>query len=399
MNRYKVEARSLEAAMQKVKEEFGPDALVLDVREYRRKEPDGLGVSTVFELTVAPQSDTRAGAKVERQGEEVKFTNDSLEKLRTSVEKIERMIQRINAASDKMATSLADSSSYPIKRMLLSAGASKRTVDIIASSFEENVPPANRSSIDSAANHLTTYIHAVKTNRWEDISGVHFFFGSGGSGKTSVVIKLAGRLVKAGKNITIVGFLPRHGGDIKRLEIAGDALGVEVIVAFALDELRKCLELKGDRILLVDTPCCFSEKTITSEHFRRYLISQDTSHKHLVFDLNADIRRLERELEVFRYLGCDYAVLTKLDISFKSASFLDLAVRYPVIFSFVNFTQDYSKGFELASTSLLLRIISPELSISGEKELKKSLNTETQTAEKKKGGEVSEAKEAVLEYA
>ena len=399
MNRYKVEARSLEAAMQKVKEQFGPDALVLDVREYRRKEPDGLGVSTVFELTVAPQSDSRAGAVVKREGEEVKFTNDSLDRLRTSVEKIERMIQKINAASEKMATALADTGSYPISRILLSAGASKRTVDILSSSFEENVPPANRNSIDSSANHLSTYIHAVKTNRWEDISGVHFFFGSGGSGKTSVIIKLAGRLVKAGKKITIVGFLPRHGGDIKRLEIAGDALGVEVVVAFTLDELRKCIELIGDRILLIDTPCCFSEKTITSEHFRRYLLSQETFHKHFVFDLNADLRRLYRELEIFRYLGCDYAALTKLDISFKRASFLDLVVKYPLIFSFINFSLDYSKGFELASTSMLLRLISPELSIAGEQELKKSLNTETETTEKKKGGEVSEANEAVLEYA
>jgi len=399
MNRYKVEARSLEAAMQNVKEQFGPDALVLDVREYRRKEPDGLGVSTVFELTVAPQTEPQSHVVVSRGDGNKRFTNDSLERLRTSVEKIERMIQKINATSEKMATVLADPNGYPIRKMLLSAGASGRTVDIIASSFEENVPPTNRDSIDSAANHLTTYIHAVKTNRWEDISGVHFFFGSGGSGKTSVIIKLAGRLVKAGKKITIVGFLPRHGGDIRRLEIAGDALGVEVIVAFTLDELRKCVELKGDRILLIDTPCCFSEKTITSEHFRRYLLSQDTSHKHFVFDLNADIRKLERELEVFKYLGCDYAILTKLDISFKRASFLDLAIKYPIIFSFINFTQDYSKGFELASTSLLLRVISPELCISSEQKLKKSLNTETETVEKKKGGEVSEVNEAVLEYA
>jgi len=399
MNRYKVEARSLEAAMQKVKEQFGPDALVLDVREYQRKEADGLGVGTVFELTVAPEGESASHARVYRENDVVHFTNVSLEKLRRQIERLEGIVQSVNAAGERMVFALNGAGRYPLGEILLEKGASRRTVEVLASSFEENVPPAESGSIEAAANHLSTYIHAVNTNRWEDVSGVHFFFGAGGSGKTSVVIKLAGRLARTGKEVVIIGFLPRHGGDIKRLEVAGDALGVQVAVAFSLDDLRKAAEAFQGKVLLVDTPCCLSEKTILSEHFRQYLETLSLAHKHYIFDLNMDVRVLERSLEVYRLLRCDYAILSKLDVSMRKAAFLDLVVRHPIVFSFLNGSVDFEQGFSIASLSLLLRLISPELTVEKREDVKKSLNTEAKDTEKMEGGEDSEIEDAVLEYA
>lgn len=397
-NRYKVEARSLEAAMQKVREQFGPDALVLDVREYQRKDTDGLGVGTVFELTVAPEGESTPRVQVSRESDVVNFTNASLKKLRQEIERLEGMVRSVNAAGEKIGLAVDGTKNYPLSSILLRGGASRRTVEVLASSFEETVPPVEQSSIETASNHLSTYIHTVSTNRWDDISGIHFFFGPGGSGKTSIVIKLAGRLAKAGKEVVIVGYLPRHGGDIKRLEVAGDALGIEVAIAFGIEDLDKAIEAFSGKVLLIDTPCCLSEKAILSDRFRHYLEALSLAHTHFVFDLNADIRAAQRFLELYKLLNCDYAVLTKLDISLKRAAFLDLVVRHPMVFSFMNGSVDFEQGFHIASLSLLLKLISPELAISKRKDVKKSLNTMVEGAEIMEGGEDSEVEAKVLEY-
>jgi len=172
---------------------------------------------------------------------------------------------------------------------------------------------------------------------------------------------------------------------------------VHVAVAFSMDDLKKAVDTFKDRVLLIDTPCCLTEGTILSERFRNYLETLSLAHKHFVFDLNSDPRVIERSVEIYRLLKCDYAVLSKLDVCLKRAAFLDIVVRHPVAFSFLNGSVDYERAFVIASLSNLLRLISPELTVE-KKGVKKSLNTEAENTEEMEGGEDSEVESRVLEY-
>lgn len=397
-NKYKVEARSLESAMEKVKEKFGADALVLDVKEIRKKEPDGLGVGTVFEITVVPESNSIEAVRITKQSDEAPFDNESLARLKLEIQRLERVVQSVNAAGEKIASALGDLSDYPLSRFLITGGASRKSIEVLASSFEEQVPQAERGSLDMASNHLANYIHTVNTGKWEDVSGLHFFFGSGGSGKTGIIIKLAGRLSRLGKDVAVIDLFPRHSGDIKRLEVAGDTLGVGVAAAFSLEDLKNSIRYFGEKeVVLVDTPCILSEKSLLSGSFKNYLDSIELAHRHFVFELNFDDRLRRKELELFETLKCDYAVLSKLDVSMSRAAFIDLIVNFPITFSFLNGSPDYDKGFEIASLPALLRLISPELVVESRKAVKKPLNRTQVRAEEKGGEEGIDVRETVLE--
>lgn len=381
---HRIQEESLEAAMNKVKNSFGPDVLILDVRERKEKKADSLGVNNVFEIRVAEAESTSTSptegrtdeASAKEEKESAIYQEDAgtygLEsgnrKFSGELERIDNIIAKVEKIKSKLTDVIQPPGDYPLADILSEAGASYKSVEKLAKSFEENFSPDRKRGFREAVKDLRAYLNVSNSRSWDDISGMHLFFGSGGCGKTSLVVKLAGILVEEGKRVAIHTLFPRHNGEIERLKMVGEALGVKFKPLFDIEQLKHLEDktCKSD-VILVDTPCILTDSYLKDNKIRRFISEWECVYKHFVFDLNSSRARLEEEMKLYSQLSFDYGVLTKFDFTRDKGKIIDLVTDDTVVFSFINRLNNFGKGLDIATVRELMMNISPRLIGEGER--------------------------------
>ncbi len=375
---HKIQAESLEAAMSKVKSAFGPDVLILDVRERKEKRADSMGMNNIFEIRVAESDNESTTPPTERSfpppgrnrinvpagGEAAgKYSQERDNgKLEEELERIDHIINRVKSTKKQLAGVLQSGGNYPLADILTEAGASVRTITRLSHSLTSDDSSRRGDNFSKAVSHLRGYMNVVSADSWDDMAGMHLFMGSGGCGKTSLLVKLAGILAEQGKKIDVHPLFPRHNGEIERLKMVARTLGAGFKPLFNIEELKHLHDKSGENeVILVDSPCILSDRYLQDKGIRDCISKCDYIYKHFVFDLNASRVRLEREMELYSLLSFDFAVLTKFDMTWKKGRLLDLALAIPVVFSFINEVNHFDGGLDIATVPKLMMNISPRL--------------------------------------
>ncbi|MBN2071853.1 MAG: hypothetical protein JW814_10390 [Candidatus Krumholzibacteriota bacterium] len=377
-----IQDRSLENAMKKAKDQFGPDVLIVNTRERRGKKEGGLGIDRIFEVTVAAEDDAGLYARSDiKPKEELLSRSEAAARLEKQIERLEKLEISINRIEGKIRGMLEGHSTYPIFDLLSGGGVSPRTVEMIADSFSRT-GKKGRDPEGSAFEHLERHLRVAEERSCADMSGIHYFFGTGGSGKTSIIIKLAAKLVDLGKDVSIITLFPRHGGEVKRLEVVGKTLAIGTYPVHDLQGLRETLDsMDEETVVLVDTPCVATVSELRTERFASFISEFDFVNRHYVFDISKRASFLRQEVEVFDRLGCDFCVLTKLDLSLEKAAFIDLIATALRPFSFINESPDFDRGFDIATRKRLLDLVKSCKRSVREEERDISVNKKTGSSE------------------
>ncbi|MBD3424483.1 MAG: hypothetical protein GF417_08610, partial [Candidatus Latescibacteria bacterium] len=304
---HRVRGRSLEKALEQVKIRFGPEALIQDTREVEVRRENSLGMEKVFEVTVIEGESADAGAEVYTArdsfpgpgsgitGEEI----DLISRLRNQVNEVNRLSGACQAIKKRLARSLSGRDDYPIYDLLVEKGVFVNIVNMIMAEYFGQPGSGEEKSAENALSHIRRNLRTVEDCSWDQIGGVHFFIGSAGSGKTTIVTKLAGRLAERAEKTKVISLFPRNLRDLGGYEIFDRTEEVEVVVARNLRELEQLLSSwRGERVF-IDTPCVLSSRRMTSRRFRNFIRDQETAHVNYIFDVSAGPARIERELEVF----------------------------------------------------------------------------------------------------
>lgn len=355
-NTCKVQAGSLEATMRKVKEQFGPDALIIGTREIRRRKKGGLGYETVFEVSVEGDKGENAGPPVDLiEGNSRKM---NIERLRNLIGRIEKMNSSVHELEKRLEKALKPDSDYPLYEIMLQGGASTEIIEIIADSFSGQYARSDADPVESAIDHLKKHLKTADARSWSDVSGVHLFFGAGGCGKTGLVIKLAGKIVKSGKKVTVVTYIPWSGGGKGDPATIERRLGIRLIMAYGIEELERIIDgIDDDAVVLIDTPCILTEGEPFAGELAGYVSGLPCSNLHYIFFLDVSRRRLDAELRISRDLKCDFCAISKLDITESRGRFLNLLKEELLPFSFINESSSLAEGLAIATKDRLVELI------------------------------------------
>ena len=362
---HRIRARSLEEAMELVKRKFGTEALIQGTHEIKTRKEYGLGLESVYEVCVVENSEDIAsnpgfGNIYERGKAKVDIgvsSADTLQRLKNQIMRVDKLTSLFHGLENRLKRLLSDRKDYPIYELLIRGGAFFNTVDTIINSYFKQLSNKMKPSRESALLHIKSNLKTVDTSSWNDVDGIHFFLGSGGSGKTTLIAKLAARLSDRGREITVISLFPRHCGDVARLEALGEMLGIRVLIANTIEEVEREIETNEKGVVLVDTPCILSVKELTSERFISFITQLKAAHSNYVFDICAGPGRIEKELEIFDTVSCDFAVLNRLDIISGGAAFLNLLSKQQLVFSFISDSADLDGGLEIASRDKLISLI------------------------------------------
>jgi len=167
------------------------------------------------------------------------------------------------------------------------------------------------------------------------------FVGVNGTGKTTVIAKIAHRLLKMGRSVIIAASDTFRAGAIEQLEIHAKRLGVKLIKhrpgsdpsAVAYDAIEHAKARHKDVVLIDTAGRIQTNKNLMNEMKK---IKQVTRPHLIVFvgDALAGNDAIEQARKFDETVGIDCAILTKIDADAKGGAALSIAyaVKKPILF-------------------------------------------------------------------
>lgn len=273
LKRYR--GKTLKDALRAVRQDLGPDALVLSTQVVQDRGPRGWLGGTVVEITAA----------IERRG-----LPDVSERRHTVNEPIDRELEalaaRLGASGLEPGIARAVASSHPVEQ--------RRTA--------------------SAANLHTTLASQLESLAAsdDDFAPVEVFVGPPGAGKTTTIAKIAAQQrSRQGRRLGLVAADGYRVGAVEQLRLYAEVIGAPLTVARSVDELGDALAA-ARRPILIDTPGRSPGDDVSREMFR-LVGRQPGVRTHLVLPANLPPGHVRRTLDRFHEARPSRVVITKLD--------------------------------------------------------------------------------------
>ncbi len=336
------EAPTMLEAVQRVKQELGPDALVLSTRTLRGGR-FGLFGRGVVEVTAAVDRDvrragTQAVASVDRSWSELRLTKALVDPLEGELRELRRTVERLaaddgsNTRLERELAELRRATSELVQRGLAGAAEPRdpcaerllasglRACHAVALAEEATRADAGvaASSEEALRQVLAKRLDArLVPPREDDGARVTLLVGPTGVGKTTTLAKLAAREVqRASGSVSLFSTDSFRVGAEEQLGIFARLLRVPFGVAVSADDLVARVQATGARRILVDTAGHSRRDPEPIQdlcRFRERL--PEPMRVHLVLSATTKDGDLTRAVERYRWLEPDSLVVTKLDES------------------------------------------------------------------------------------
>jgi len=179
---------------------------------------------------------------------------------------------------------------------------------------------------------------------------VIMFVGINGTGKTTIIAKLAHRLHKMGLSTVLCASDTFRAGAIEQISIHGERLGTKVIkhsaggdpAAVAFDALEHAKARKRD-VVLVDTAGRMQTNVNLMDEMKKI---KRVAKPHLIVfvgDALAGNDAIEQARVFDKEVGIDAVVLTKIDADAKGGAALSIAYTIKKPIAFLSTGQEYEE--------------------------------------------------------
>jgi flagellar biosynthesis GTPase FlhF len=350
-----VEAPTLKEALRLVRARHGADARVIRSRTVTRRQSGGLGQQKLVEVLIETDALGRvttgsAPAVVVPPARRLELTSA----IAAEVERIEELVRQIAA---RQAASGAGQRWHrnPVAEALITAGADPGVVGRLCERFQAETgaaPGDEQAMLVYLARNLP-----VGSGDWQDLAGMHVFLGPSGCGRTEMILKVAGQLVARGAQVLVLSLLPRHAGEVGRLQAAAARIGCDAAVIEKSRQLgAAAAHLHDYQVVLLDAPA-FGSGDGADDGLRRSLIQDPAYHRHLVYPLDRDPRDSSAIITAARTWNCDWLALSRVDQTVLPGKLLDLLDRLPLPVSLIG-DADWPDGNpQLASRTRLAELV------------------------------------------
>lgn len=364
-------ATKLEALL-KIREELGPDAVILDERKVQKgslffKKP-------AVEIVVALKDDTEqvqravpAGTKAEPKGVEPKGVENydpvqsrlrrlehEMQEVRTLMSAVQRHLreEEVQIQTDTIATTPAE---HPMMHPLTSAGIepeiARRLLERIPSSEGEIVQKEHLRKMIERAFQTGGVIPKESTSRQ-----VVALVGPTGVGKTTTIAKLAAlHTLDYSKKVGLISLDTYRIGAIDQLRTYAEIMDVPLQIAYNADELSEGLqELQSCDLVLIDTIGRSQRDEIHLKELQQALAPAKAT-LYLTISAAADSPVLIDIAERFAIFKPEYYLLTKADEAVRFGNLLNLITRKPLPIAYCTDGQRVPEDIQEAGSGALAK--------------------------------------------
>jgi len=334
-NQAAVRAPTLQEALREAQMRYGEEVRIVQSRTIHQRQEEGLGQEKMVEVVVETgrqQPTLSALSAPDSTPRPQSDSHDLVKVIEGEVTRIERLVQQLAGRHHPAHEMAAELHEYPLATPLLAAGASLESVRRLASAFAAEVA-GQESNLPAAVKHLRSAVHAGQSD-WQNFSGCHVFLGDHAAGKSDLVLALAAKLRRADRNVLVLNLLPKHGGEIRRLQLEAAEHSYDAAIIKHGEQIARVSEhLARYEAVLIDTPSVYSSAFREAGDLQGFIAQNEMFHRHFVVPLDIDLTNGSGYWEAARHWNCDWAVLTRLDRSRGPGKILDLQSRLQLPFS------------------------------------------------------------------
>jgi flagellar biosynthesis protein FlhF len=325
--------KTLQEALRAVRDELGPDALVLSTREVLADGVRGWIGRREVEVTAAAERPRVSGSRHAEAESEAAWLAG-----RTPAE------AAVNRATAEMAARLR------------ATGLDAETAAAVA-----HAHPAGSRRAATASSLRRTIAGQMESLAANDhaYASVEVFVGPPGVGKTTTIAKIAAQeRARRGKRLSLVAADAFRVGAIEQLRLYADILGTPFSTARTPDELEAALD-GGRRPLLLDTAGRSPADDVARDMFRA-LAGRPDVRTHLVIAANTPRDLARRVFDRFEDARPSRVVITKLDEAESLASLVPVLRERRLPISYVGTGQNVPGDLERATPSVLASWVAGE---------------------------------------
>ena len=312
----RIESTDVKRAMEQVKEELGPDALIFSTRTWRRDQSFGVLGREMVEVIACEKRDL--------------FEASLPETL------------------------------FALYYELLEEGVDEAIVKSLIRAMKERAPKevikderALRMGLGELMMKIMPPVLPVKKGK-----RVMALVGPTGVGKTTTALKLAVTEIIAGRRAVIITSDAERVGAAEHLLLCGKAAGVPVEVAMNRREIQRAMERHGDcPLILLDTPGRNYMLNGWTAELQELLPPLPTLEVHLVLAASTRDAELSKLIRRFLSLPLTALIFSKLDESITFGTIFNQTVRFGMPLSYFTTGQRVPEDIEKATKIRLVDLI------------------------------------------
>ena len=360
----KFTARTFSEALELVRKELSPDAIILSTEEKKGFRPH-------VEVTAAEDYEAESAAVVRGQAEGVRGqTPRSSPPTRTQQPAFARQASYGVTQADRPETDELRSEINSIRTMLES---------LKSSGYEMSLPAGKRAVLKYLLDRSVREEFALricdKTTDVKDIPRLIasdikvkpqtgsrkavMFIGPTGVGKTTTIAKLAAQAVKAGKKAALINLDTWRIGAVEQVRIYSRILGIPLATAGSAAEFRSCLKKFAETrdVVFIDTAGKNPRDAAYLADMAELCGGDIPIEVHLLMSANADDACMIEACEAYRTLPVDYIGFSKLDEAVRFGPLYNLCLTYAKPVSWLTTGQRVPGDIEPATPAGLAELI------------------------------------------
>lgn len=363
--RYK--ARNIQQAIADIKEDLGPDAMILHTRKITKKPLDPYS-SPLFEIE-ASIPEHKMNILQKKRNENPKFSeSDLIASIKDDISDIKDMISIAGFSSGMHNMVCNHFESVGVLSSLLRAGISeKRAGQIVQDAstlMDENTDSGEKIKslkkyvMSQCLSKLNTKDFFNRRNS-SGIPHVAAFVGPTGVGKTTTIAKLAALLTFERKmKVGLISIDNYRVGAFEQLKAYASIMGLFCVPAFSSSDLSCALDRMGSMdMVLIDTAGHSHSDQAKIEEILELIKTDLRISTHLVLSVTSESIIMKDAADAFMAFRPDTMVFTKIDEVKRCGKILDQVCSFNLPVSLVANGQRVPEDLIVPDRKTLLKIV------------------------------------------
>jgi len=362
----KYKAATFSEAFQRIKEDVGPDAVILKQEELKNSKNPNEKVEvtiTLENMAEAPASsgkrETKSIGTYNSKGARPTELHSAVKQEKNVVPdnlaaNMENMLAEIKKLREDFAATRSDflegirvvRSSIPkefrfISEILRKNGLPAQMVQDLLAEIMLQCPVNSREETfikEQMKKTLANRISIASRPRLRKGRPLtQMFIGPAGAGKSGIISKLAGRATITGNpNVAIVTTDCCRMGALEQMEAFATAADITLVAINSPEGVPEVFEnLRDKSLVLIDTAGRSLKNEEYAEEINAFYEAIRPDEMHLVLPLNMRDRDLEKAVEVYSSLKANRIIFTKQDESCEPGALLWLPLKFEIPLSYI----------------------------------------------------------------
>ncbi|HKZ71859.1 MAG TPA: flagellar biosynthesis protein FlhF [Nitrospirota bacterium] len=383
----KFEAVDMQEALRLIRNDIGPDAVILSTKKVKRGDgvfgmfsrqmvevvaardyPDkgqskGQGTVPYSPADAFPQNKSLM-EDIQKIKTDISVTPVELRDMKAEIGVLKGYVQELLRCGEDEGLKGLSNSLVLFYRRLVSEGMdtalSGRIVRILDSKLSEeqkdNSEQINRYGLELLQKQVRTTGPVYNPQKGQKIA---VFVGPTGVGKTTTIAKIAAKYTLVDKKkVSLITFDTFRIGAIEQLKIYARIIGLPVDVVLSPAELHETIRKRsGADLILVDTAGRSHKDKVYIQEIKELLNHTHTLDCHLVLSSTSSDAVLSDVINRFREIPVSGLLFTKLDEADRYGAIFNMMIRAQRPLSYFTTGQRVPEDIELAAPERLCRLI------------------------------------------